>query len=363
MSVLLPIDDLKNKWPKNLYKARIGAVLHPASVGAKLEHSAEIIHKHHGSLFELKCFFGPQHGIHGHTQDNMIEWEGGIDPKYGIPVYSLYGEHRKPTTEMFENIDALLIDLQDVGVRYYTFIWTMYLCMEKAEEMGKTIVVADRPNPLGNKVEGPVLELDHASFVGLHSIPVRHGKTIGQLAEQFKNECFPNLKLEVMKMENWDESMYFDQTGLLWVLPSPNIPTLDTVIVYPGTCLFEATNVSEGRGTTRPFELFGAPFIDSEKLCVHMNGLNLPSVYFRECHFQPTFDKWAGEFCNGAQVHVLNRHTFKAFETGIEILKFLFHEYPNDFSWRTEPFEYEYEKLAIDILLGNGWYRKKFIEG
>ena len=361
--VKLPIEQLDALWPDELKNKNVGALLHPASVMSNLKHSLEKLSEMNGTYFRLKALFGPQHGILGQTQDNMIEWEGFTDPKLGIPVYSLYGEHRKPTAEMLQGLDALIIDLQDIGARYYTFIWSMYLCMQAAQENDVVIVVCDRPNPIKcEETEGPVLELDHTSFVGLHSIPVRHSKTIGELAVQFKEECFPNVQLFVLEMEGYDKEMWYDQTGLPWVFPSPNMPTMDTAVVYPGMCLFEATNVSEGRGTTKPFELFGSPFIDAEKLCDHMNNLNLKGVYFREAYFQPTFHKWSGEICGGAQIHVHDREVFRSFEMAIAILKYLFHTYPDDFKWRTEPYEYEYEKLAIDILLGNGWYRQKHIE-
>jgi uncharacterized protein YbbC (DUF1343 family) len=361
-SLILPVDRLAECWPSDLLHKKVGALLHPASVGSNLEHVSQKLVQLHQEILQLTAFLGPQHGILGHTQDNMIEWEGGADPLTGVPVFSLYGKHRKPTPQMMAHFDVLLVDLQDVGARYYTFIWSLYLCMQAAEELGKTVVVCDRPNPIGNAVEGPVLDLEYASFVGLHSIPVRHGQTIGQLAMQFKQECFPQLDLRVLPMQNWDAQHYFDQTGLPWVLPSPNMPTLDTAIVYPGMCLFEATNVSEGRGTTRPFELFGAPFINAPAMCEYLNGLQLPGVYFRESYFQPTFHKWVGQICNGAQIYVTNRAQFKPFAMAIEILKYLFHRYDQEFKWRTEPYEYETEKLAIDILLGSREYRLQHIE-
>jgi uncharacterized protein YbbC (DUF1343 family) len=235
--------------------------------------------------------------------------------------------------------------------------------MKACEKLGVTVVVIYRPNPIGcHLTEGPVLDLNYASFVGLYSIPVRHGKTIGELARQFQAECFPKTELFVLEMEGCQKNMWFDQTGLPWVMPSPNMPTLDTAIVYPGMCLFEATNVSEGRGTTRPFEIFGAPFIDAIELCGYLNGLKLPGVYFRENWFQPTFHKWAGEICGGAQFHILNRETFQPFDAAIRILHYLFHRYPGQFQWKQPPYEYEYTKLPIDILLGNGTYRKEYIE-
>jgi len=337
--------------------------MHPASVDTSFNHSLKTLLSHNHSLFHLSALFGPQHGILGHTQDNMIEWEGYIDQKLQVPVYSLYGEHREPTDKMLSNVEVLYVDLQDIGARYYTFIWTLYLCMKACETRSIPVVVLDRPNPItASKQEGPVLDLDFKSFVGLHSIPVRHGKTIADLARQFRAECFPNVELHILEMEGYKKEYWFDQTGLPWVMPSPNMPTLDTAIVYPGMCLFEATNVSEGRGTTRPFEIFGAPFIDAEEMCQYLNGLALPGVYFRENYFQPTFHKGAGEICGGAQIHVLDRDAFESFNMAIEILKFLYHRYPDQFKWKEAPYEYEYEKLPIDILLGSGTFRKEFIE-
>jgi uncharacterized protein YbbC (DUF1343 family) len=361
--VILPVDALEENWPSELKGVSLGGLLHPASVNSRLCHTKTVLSSFNGKLFKLSALFGPQHGIRGETQDNMIEWEGFSDPELHIPVYSLYGEHREPTEKMFKNIDCLFIDLQDAGTRYYTFIWSLYLCMKAANVYKKIVIVCDRPNPINCvQTEGPVLEITHASFVGLHPIPVRHGKTIGELAKLFKNECFPDLALYVLPMRNYSPLFWFDQTGLPWVMPSPNMPTPDTAIVYPGMCLFEATNISEGRGTTRPFEIFGAPFIDSAKLCGQLNGKELPGVYFRETHFIPTFNKFHGMLCHGAQIHVINRNIFNSFDTGIKILGYLYHEYPSYFKWKGPPYEYETVKLPIDILLGNGWYRKEYIE-
>jgi uncharacterized protein YbbC (DUF1343 family) len=361
--ITLALEQLEKHFPEKLKGKRLGAVLHPASITANLQHTLATLEKHNGSLFELAALFGPQHGILGHTQDNMIEWEGYSDPRLGIPVYSLYGEHREPSPEMLKNLDMLLIDLQDVGARYYTFIWTLFLCIKAAEKCGIPVIVIDRPNPIGCHItEGPVLELEYSSFVGLHSIPVRHGKTIGELALQFKEERFPNAEIYVLEMHGHKKNMWFDETELPWIMPSPNMPTLDTAIVYPGQCLLEATNVSEARGTTKPFELFGAPWINSPEMCSHLNSLKLPGVHFRESHFQPTFHKYAGEICHGAQIHVLNREEFLPFETTIQILKYLFHEHKNDFAWKQPPYEYEFNKLPIDILLGSKSFRELNIE-
>ena len=359
--VVLPLENLSSHWPALWKGLRVGAVLHPASIGPDLRHSLEYLLEQKEGLFELRALFGPQHGIYGQTQDNMIEWEGFEDPRLKIPVYSLYGEHREPTAERLADLDILLIDLQDVGARYYTFIWTMFLVMKAAQREQKKVIVLDRPNPLGNTVEGPLLDDDFQSFVGLHRIPIRHGKTIGELALQFQREVFPELALEVFPMKNYDPAGYFDMTALPWVAPSPNMPTLDTAIVYPGMCLLEATNLSEGRGTTRPFEWFGAPYLNGEKLCHYLNSLEMPGVYFRPMYFEPTFHKWKGELCQGAQIHVLDREVYQPVRVGLEILRYCFHTH-EEFSWRTEPYEYEYSKLAIDILLGSTQLRKELIE-
>jgi uncharacterized protein YbbC (DUF1343 family) len=353
MVVELPLDHLDELWPTKFRGARIGGLLHPASVSAKLQHASRILEGHNGDLFHLAAFFGPQHGFLGQTQDNMVEWKSYHYPRLGIPVYSLYGEYREPTAEMLQGLDVLLVDLQDIGARYYTFIWTLYLCMRACEKQGVEMVVLDRPNPInGVTTEGPVLDPNYKSFVGMHPIRVRHGKTIAELAQQFRDEAFPNCRLSILPMKHWERAMWFDETRLPWVMPSPNMPTLETAIVYPGICLLEGTNISEGRGTTRPFEIFGAPFIDAEALCRKLNALKLPGVFFRENYFQPTFHKFAGELCGGAQIHVIDRNSFRPFQTGVEIIQLIRTLYPDSFAWKQPPYEYEREKLPIEILLG-----------
>ena len=350
--VVLPLERLASLWPAGLKGCSLGAILHPASVSASLGHASEILKSHDGGLFRLQALFGPQHGYLGQTQDNMIEWQGFKHPQWGIPIYSLYGEHREPTPEMLEGIDAVLVDMQDVGARYYTFIWTLFLTLKACEKLGKTVVVLDRPNPIGSAVEGPLLDLEYKSFVGLWPIPVRHGKTIGQLARQFQAEAFPKCALEVLPMEGWDPEAYYEDTGLPWVLPSPNMPTVDTAVVYPGMCLFEATNVSEGRGTTRPFELFGAPWIDAADLAAKLNRSGLPGVFFREAYFQPTFHKFHKELCGGAQIHVLDRKSFLPWATALTIIRRLREDYPTRFAWKPPPYEYEFNHLPIEVLIG-----------
>jgi uncharacterized protein YbbC (DUF1343 family) len=351
--VELPIDHLRELWPKKFRGARVGGLLHPASVSSKLGHASHILEQQNADLFRLAAFFGPQHGFRGETQDNMTEWKSFEHPRLGIPIYSLYGEHREPTAQMLEDIDLLLVDLQDIGARYYTFIWTMYLCMRACEKAGVHVLILDRPNPInGIATEGPALNPEYQSFVGLHSVLVRHGKTIGELAQQFRDEAFPDCVLSIFPMKNWERAMWFDQTGLRWVMPSPNMPTLDTATVYPGMCLIEGTNISEGRGTTRPFEIFGAPFIDAEVLCRELTNLKLPGVYFRENYFQPTFHKFAGQLCGGAQLHVTDRESFRPFMTGVEIIKWIRKIYGEQFQWKQPPYEYEWKRLPIEILIG-----------
>jgi uncharacterized protein YbbC (DUF1343 family) len=353
MRVELPLDHLRKLWPAKLRGARAGALLHPASVSSTLEHASRILERLHGDLLELRGLFGPQHGFLGQTQDNMVEWKGYEHPRLHIPIYSLYGEYREPTKEMLKDLDVLLIDLQDVGARYYTFIWTMYLCMRACERHDVEVVALDRPNPInGLTIEGPPIQSNYESFVGMHPIPVRHGRTIGELATLFHEEAFPKCRVSVLPMKNWERAMWFDQTGLPWVIPSPNMPTLDTATVYPGMCLLEGTNISEGRGTTRPFEIFGAPFIAADEFCRELNNLQLPGVFFRENYFQPTFNKFAGTLCAGAQIHVLDRDVFQPFRTGVEIIRSTRKLYPEQFAWKQPPYEYEYEKLPIQILLG-----------
>jgi uncharacterized protein YbbC (DUF1343 family) len=356
-TTLTGLELIDTLWPNDLRGARVGLVAHPASVNSGLEHAITICLR--SRKFKLAALFGPQHGILGQTQDNMVEWEGSRDPATDLPVYSLYGKTRKPRPEMLADVDALVIDLQDVGSRYYTFIWTLELCMQACREAGKTIVVLDRPNPLaGHMTEGPVLDPEFASFVGLRPLPVRHGMTIAEIGGYLYEAFHPGLDFRAVPMRGWKRKMWFDQTRLPWVMPSPNMPTLDTALVYPGMCLFEATNISEGRGTTRPFEIFGAPFIHAETLVTVLKEFKLPGVVFRPISFQPTFQKHAGLLCNGAQLHVTDREKFKPFKTGVAVLKAVHNTYPREFTWKQPPYEYEEVNLPIDILAGSSRLRK-----
>lgn len=335
----------------HLIGAKLGLIAHPASVTHNLIPTAEAVVD---CGLDIVAMFGPQHGMCGEKQDNMIESDSFTDTCLGIPVYSLYGHVRKPTGEMLDGIDAVLFDLQDAGVRIYTFVWTMTLAMEACRDAGVKFVVLDRPNPInGVTREGQVLRAGFESFVGLHPLPLRHGLTTGEIA-QLANERFGiGCELEVVSCEGWSRTQWYDQTDLPYVMPSPNLPTLDSCTVYPGMVLLEGTNLSEGRGTTRPFELFGAPYLVAHELTAELNDLSLPGVVFRACQFEPTFQKHAGQLCGGAQLHVVDRSAFRPVETAVSILSLVRRLAPSDFAWRQPPYEYEYTKMPIDILWGS----------
>ena len=345
---------------------RVGVVCNQASIAGDIRHIVDIFYNaHQHQKFTLTALFGPQHGLWGHTQDNMIEWEGGYrDHRTGITVYSLYGEHRRPTAEMLRDLDVLVIDLQDVGAKYYTFIWTMALCMDACKEHDVEVCVLDRPNPIGGtQIEGPFRHGEYTSFVGLHDLPPRHGMTIAEIARYLQANYYPDVKLQVVTMQGWQREMYFADTGFPFAMPSPNIPVPDTTIVYPGQCLLEATNLSEGRGTTRPFELFGAGFINAWELADVLQQRALPGIFFRPLLYQPTFHKFASQVCGGLFMHVTDRTQFKPFLTTIAILREVIQLYPHDFRWNSPPYEYEFEKLPFDILVGNSWIREMLDAG
>ena len=356
--VITGLERLRADGWRSLRGQRVGLVVHPASVDGELHHARDLF-AHARPQVDLRALFGPQHGILGQTQDNMIEWRGFTDPGLGIPVHSLYGEHRKPTPEMLEGLDTLVVDLQDVGARYYTFVWTLLLCLEACAEQGKRVVVLDRPNPLGGlAVEGNVLDPEYRSFVGLAPVPMRHGLTIGELASFCRAWRGLDVELEVVAMDGWRRAMDFEATGLPWVLPSPNMPTVDTAFVYPGGCLLEGTNLSEGRGTTRPFEILGAPWVDGRELAAQMRAWNLPGCRLRPLSFEPTFHKFAGQVCGGVQVHVTDRALFEPVTTYTAAIAAVAGLYPGRFAWKQPPYEYEARKLPIDILAGGPRWRE-----
>jgi uncharacterized protein YbbC (DUF1343 family) len=353
MPVRLGLDRLLDGPDRALIDGkRIGLVSNPASVDAALVHASD-------RLFDtgdwtLTTLFGPQHGFLSDLQENMIESPHKRDAKRRLPVYSLYSETREPTKEMLAGVDVLVVDLQDVGTRIYTYIYTLANCLRAARAHGIGVVVCDRPNPIGGEaIEGATLEPAYASFVGQFPIPMRHGLTIGEAARLFNEHFGLNARLDVVPMDGWTRSMYFDATGLPWVLPSPNIPTLDTAIVYPGAVLFEGMLVSEGRGTTRPFELAGAPWIDGDRFADALNGRGLPGVRFRPAYFEPTFHKHAQTLCGGCQIHVTDRAAFTPYRVGVEIIAEFHREAPSTPLWRDPPYEYEHVRPPIDILYGS----------
>ena len=336
---------------RHLRDASLGLILHPASVTSTLALSAEALLT---EGFRLRTLFGPQHGARGDKQDNMIESEHSMDPVTGLPVHSLYSEVRQPTPEMLEGLDAVLFDLQDVGVRVYTFMWTMALAMEACAGAGARFVVLDRPNPVGGVVrEGPVLRPGFESFVGLHPVPLRHGLTCGEMARWLNAERGIACDLEVIPCDEWRRDMRWSDTGLPWVLPSPNLPTPESCDVYPGMVLLEGTNLSEGRGTTRPFELFGAPWLDPHALRDALLPRLGGGVAIRPCHFEPTFQKHAGRTCGGAQLHVTDATVFRPVETAVAILAAVREMAGDAFGWREPPYEYEERLMPIDILWGH----------
>jgi uncharacterized protein YbbC (DUF1343 family) len=346
----------------SLNAQRVGLVSNPASVDGELRHIADLFAQHPTAT--LAALFGPQHGFRSDVQDNMIETRHGQDCSRRVPVYSLYSETREPTAAMLAGLDALVIDLQDVGSRIYTFIYTMANCLIAARKHGVKAIVCDRPNPIGGAdVEGPMLVRGYESFVGQYPIPMRHGMTIGELAQLFNVEFGIGADLEVIRMDGWHREMYYDQTGLPWVIPSPNMPTLDTAIVYPGTVLFEGTNLSEGRGTTRPFEIVGAPWAVAERFAAAMNQARLPGVHFRPAEFEPTFQKHAKTTCAGCQIHVLDRRAFRPVETGVALIAAFRAAGLDHFAWRNPPYEYERDKMPIDILAGSSELREQIERG
>ncbi len=344
-------------------KHRLGFLCHPASLDQDLIHLRDRISNPKLKL-KVACLIGPQHGVRGEKQDNMIESDDFIDPKLGVPVYSLYGKTRQPTSKLLSEIDTFVVDLVDIGTRVYTFIYTMANCMRAAKANGKKVVVLDRPNLIGGVgVEGNCLEDGYTSFVGQFPIVMRHGLTIGEIATLFNEHFGIGCDLEVIKLKGWQRPKYFDHYEDQWANPSPNIPNLTSCITFPGMVLFEGTNVSEGRGTTKPFEWIGAPYIDADPLAQHMNSMKLPGVHFRPIYFQPTFHKGKDEVCGGVQVHVTDRAKFNAFQSGVRLLASIHDMCPEKFAWKKPPYEYEFEKMPIDLIVGTPRLREALDSG
>jgi uncharacterized protein YbbC (DUF1343 family) len=348
------------KLLKALQGAKLGAILNPTSVTPELRHLADVLHEQ-GSL---KALFGPEHGVRGDVQ-YLVDVGEAHDPRTGIVEHSLYGKDfasLTPRDEHLQGLDTLLFDVQDVGARYYTYLATMGLAMQAAARNKLRFVVLDRPNPIGGvEVEGGIVHPGFESFVGLWPISVRHGLTAGEMARLLNQEIKANL--EVIQLEGWQRSMHYGETGLPWVIPSPNMPTVETALLYPGMCLLEGTNLSEGRGTTRPFELWGAPWLDGQKLSDDLTREQLPGVRFRPCSFTPTWDKHKGARCHGVQIHIADPRALKPVRLGVACIVQARNQDAAKFRWRTERYEFVDDKPAIDLLTGSAQFRGQVEQG
>jgi len=350
--VQLGLEVFLNKPPRELLSKRWGLLSNQASINRSGYYSKDLLR----GKFEnnLTCLFSPQHGFWGTEQDNMVETPDGRDSATGLPIFSLYSHTRRPTAEMLAGIDLLLVDLQDVGTRVYTFITTLAYVLQEAKKFNKAVVVLDRPNPLGGEtVEGNLLKTGLTSFVGAWKLPMRHGLTLGELAGLFNQVLEIGADLSVVAMTGWTRDRFFDQTARFWVSPSPNMPSLETAVVYPGQVLWEGTNISEGRGTTRPFEYFGAPFIEPDRVKKYLREFPIPGVNLLEVAFRPTFQKWPGEVCRGFFLQVYDRRVFQPYRTTLILLQAIRDLYPHDFKWKEPPYEYETERRPIDLLIGD----------
>lgn len=348
------IDD-PNRW---IGDERIGLLCNPASVDRRLTHARRLV----AQVFSdrLKALYAPQHGFFAEKQDNIVESDNMLDPVLNLPVFSLYGETRIPNAAMFAPIDVLLVDLQDVGTRVYTFIYTLSYCLEAARKYDVRVVVLDRPNPInGTAVEGNCLAADCRSFVGRYPIPMRHGLTIAELASLFNTHFEIGCDLTPVPMKGWRRDMFFGDTGLPWVAPSPNLPTVDSTLVYPGQVLWEGTNVSEGRGTTQPFELVGAPFMDPHKILDTLATAKIPGVVFRPAVFEPTSNKWRHTACNGFQLHVTNPDRYQPVAATLHLLRAVMLHHGDQFEWKHPPYEYEFERMPIDLIMGDRSLRRR----
>lgn len=332
--------------------AKFGLLMNQASVTADYRYACDVLDECFPD--QLVSLFSPQHGLWGEQQANMIESQHAVHPRLGLPIYSLYAESREPAPAMLRGLDVLVVDLQDVGTRVYTFIWTVVNCLRACKALSIPVILLDRPNPIGGElIEGPILESRFRSFVGLAEIPMRHALTLGELAQFCNSRLAIDAELEIVPLCGWQRSLHLPQTSAPWCPPSPNMPRYETALVYPGQVLLEATNLSEGRGTTTPFQVVGAPFIDAERLAGELNARALSNVHFRPLRFVPTFDKWVGRSCGGVFIHPRDVKQFKSYTTTIEVLRAVKRLYPGKFAWLPPPYEYEFEKPPIDILSGS----------
>ena len=356
------LDELKHGNRKNLKGCRLGLLSNQASLDLQLRPAEDVL----SAVFpgQLKALYGPQHGHGGEDQDNMVETDHSFDARMQVLVFSLYSRNREPTPDMLDLIDVLLIDLQDVGTRVYTFSSTMLACLRAAARAGKRVVILDRPNPLGGEiVEGNLLKPELYSFVGPYSLPMRHGLTMGEMAQVFNRVFGLGCDLQVVTMRGWRRSMSWHETGLRWVIPSPNMPLPETAQVYPGQVLWEGTNLSEGRGTCRPFEMFGAPFLDPCGIIEGLGDKEREGCVLQEISFRPTFHKWQGQLCHGFMIHVTDPLAYRPYALSLALLRETLKLHRRFFTWREPPYEYEYERLPIDLILGDSTLRERLEAG
>ena len=349
MNIRTGLEVLLRDRPRWIRGRRVGLLSHQAAVTSDLKPTHLALREFLGA--NLVRLFSPQHGFYGTAQANMIPSEDTVEPLTGLPVISLYGSRLKPQPEHLAGLDLILVDLQDVGCRVYTYLWTLYLLLEAAEEAGVEVAVLDRPNPLGGLLEGPMLQPECFSFVGLSEMPLRHGLTLGEAALLFRKRLGLSLPLRVVKAEGWRRTQLFSETGLPWVPPSPNMPSFETALVYPGQVLLEGTNLSEGRGTTRPFEVFGAPWLRPERVLPALPEA-LPGAKLRFTVFQPTFDKWRGQVCLGFQLHVTDPWRFRPVRTSLSLLRAIARTH-QEFLFRPPPYEFEEKRWPIEIIAGD----------
>ncbi|MBW1667031.1 MAG: DUF1343 domain-containing protein [Deltaproteobacteria bacterium] len=362
IKVLTGLEVFKHEyWPK-LKGYNLGLLSNQASVDFRLQPAKKVI----SELLpgHIKALFGPQHGYGVQDQDNMVETQHSFDKELGAPIFSLYSEVRKPTPEMLEPVDILIIDLQDVGTRVYTFASTVLACLKAARQLGKKVIILDRPNPLGGEtVEGNLLDPALFSFVGAYRFPMRHALTMGEIALIFNCELDIGADLDIVTMKGWKRSMIWQDTELRWIMPSPNMPIPETAQVYPGQVLWEGTNISEGRGTCRPFEIFGSPFMDTKGILKRLFPEATAGCILQEIMFRPTFNKWEQETCRGFMIHITDQHVYCPYFTSIALLQAVLAIHPEEFSWKPPPYEYEYQKMPIDMILGDSSLRKEIETG
>jgi len=359
-TVLLGIDRLIRNDFSALRGMRIGLLSTVSCCDSTLFQTISLFER--SKTTRLEALFAPEHGLYAALQDQVK----APDSLYikGIRIHSMYDRKRKPALATLRDLDGIVIDLHDIGTRYYTFVWSAMSMIKQAAIVGKKVFILDRPNPLnGVTVQGPLIEHGFESFVGLYSIPVRHGMTIAEICTMLNHLHCIGADIEVVKLRGWQRKSYFDDNRLEWTVPSPNMPHFLTALVYPGMCLLEGTNVSEGRGTTRPFEIFGAPWIDPVRLVCELNKKNISGSAFRPTFFVPTFHKYRGRLCGGVHVYVKNRREFDPLIAGLQIIQTVHRLFPKDFSWRQPPYEFEKKKLPFDILIGNSWVRKDIEKG